>query len=160
MHMKKNLIRSSSDKINLILEYLLIVLVIIITILGFMGIFFRYVLDSPLTWSEELIRLLFIWIVFIGAAVAVKKEVHLRMALFAHFFGQKVSILDVVVNVTIIIFAVILILGGINFIYSVKFQLSANIRFPLLLFYVPLSISGIIMILHIISIFMKMKESK
>ena len=158
--MKENLIRSSSDKINLILEYLLIVLVTIITVLGFMGIISRYVIDRPLTWSEELIRLFFIWIVFIGASVAVKRNAHLRMLLFIRVLAKKASILDIIANVIMIIFAVILILGGINFIYSVKFQLSANIRFPLLLFYIPLSASGIIMILHIVSYFMKMEESK
>lgn len=40
-----------------------------IVILTISQIFFRFVLDSPLIWSEELVRLLVVWMTFIGAAV-------------------------------------------------------------------------------------------
>lgn len=32
-------------------------------------VFFRFALNSPLVWSEELARLLLVWVTFIGAAV-------------------------------------------------------------------------------------------
>jgi len=30
-------------------------------------VFFRFVLDSPLIWSEELVRLFLVWLTFLGA---------------------------------------------------------------------------------------------
>lgn len=41
----------------------------VIVVLTISQIFFRFVLDSPLVWSEELVRLLVVWMTFIGAAV-------------------------------------------------------------------------------------------
>lgn len=42
-------------------------------------IFFRYVLSSPLVWTEELCRYLFIWICFLGWPIALKRGSHIRI---------------------------------------------------------------------------------
>ncbi|SDI15291.1 TRAP transporter small permease [Alteribacillus bidgolensis] len=44
-------------------------------------VFFRYVLNSPLTWTEEAARYLNIWIVLFGTAVAVCERDNLRVDL-------------------------------------------------------------------------------
>jgi TRAP-type C4-dicarboxylate transport system permease small subunit len=56
-------------------------------IVTFSGIFlcviaqvvFRYAFNSPLTWSEELARYLFIWCAFLGWIVASRRHSHLAM---------------------------------------------------------------------------------
>ncbi len=40
---------------------------------------FRYLFNSPLTWSEELARYLFIWCAFLGWIVASRRNSHLSM---------------------------------------------------------------------------------
>lgn len=42
-------------------------------------VFSRYVLNQPLTWSEELSRYMFVWIVFLAAWAAFKEGRHLGM---------------------------------------------------------------------------------
>lgn len=57
-------------------------------IAAFCGIFlcvlaqvvFRYALNSPLTWSEELARYLFIWCAFLGWIIASRRHSHLAMS--------------------------------------------------------------------------------
>lgn len=41
--------------------------------------FFRYVLNDPLTWSEELARYLMIWIGLVGASVTLRHGEHIRI---------------------------------------------------------------------------------
>lgn len=43
------------------------------------AVFFRYVLNDPLTWTEETIVLLFTWMLFIGLASAFRTRVHIRI---------------------------------------------------------------------------------
>lgn len=43
-------------------------------------VFFRYVLNDPLTWSEELARYLFIWCAFLGWILASRRHSHLAMS--------------------------------------------------------------------------------
>ncbi|MBT3359955.1 MAG: TRAP transporter small permease [Rhodospirillales bacterium] len=42
-------------------------------------VFFRFVLDSPLIWSEELSRLFLVWVTFLGAAVVCWDGTHLSV---------------------------------------------------------------------------------
>ena len=42
-------------------------------------VFFRYFLDSPLTWSDELARYLFVWCAFLGWVIAARRRSHLAI---------------------------------------------------------------------------------
>ena len=42
-------------------------------------VFFRFALDDPLIWSEELVRILVIWMTFVGAAVVCWDGRHLNV---------------------------------------------------------------------------------
>jgi TRAP-type C4-dicarboxylate transport system permease small subunit len=44
-------------------------------------VFFRYFLDSPLTWSDELARYLFVWCAFLGWVIAARRRSHLAITL-------------------------------------------------------------------------------
>jgi TRAP-type C4-dicarboxylate transport system permease small subunit len=45
-----------------------------------MQVFFRYFLDSPLTWSDELARYLFVWCAFLGWVIAARRRSHLAIS--------------------------------------------------------------------------------
>lgn len=45
----------------------------------FIGVIFRYALDAPLIWSNELAGILFLWLVSLGAVVALRRSEHMRM---------------------------------------------------------------------------------
>ena len=42
-------------------------------------VFTRYVLNAPFTWTEELARMCFTWINFLGAALIVKRSSHISI---------------------------------------------------------------------------------
>ncbi len=42
-------------------------------------VFFRYVLQAALTWSEELSRFAFVWVIYLGASMAAMERVHMRV---------------------------------------------------------------------------------
>lgn len=54
----------------------MLTLTVLLTVLQ---VVFRYVLDSPLSWSEELARWLFVWSVFLGCALLIHHGKHMRM---------------------------------------------------------------------------------
>jgi tripartite ATP-independent transporter DctM subunit len=53
-----------------------------ITIL-LVGVISRYVFLAPVTWSDELAEMLFLWLAMLGAVVAYIRFSHMRMALFS-----------------------------------------------------------------------------
>jgi TRAP-type C4-dicarboxylate transport system permease small subunit len=71
--------RALSDLLNGVAEALVMALVAAITATMSWGVFSRFVLHTPLAWSEELSRYLFVWLSFLGASVAFRRGLHLGM---------------------------------------------------------------------------------
>ena len=98
---------------DLLLQTLLIFLFSSMIILTFSEVIARHVLNRPIIWSEELGRMLFIWCVFLGAALAFLRKNHITIDYFTHFIPRNlirpVSIaIDILVIVTLVF---VLILG-------------------------------------------------
>jgi TRAP-type transport system small permease protein len=51
----------------------------LLVVVASLQVFTRYVLNAPLTWTEEAARMLFTWIIFIGAALIVKRGSHISI---------------------------------------------------------------------------------
>src|ERR1700712_3396760 len=43
------------------------------------GVISRYVFNAPLTWSDELASILFLWLAMLGAVVALRRGEHMRL---------------------------------------------------------------------------------
>jgi tripartite ATP-independent transporter DctM subunit len=46
-------------------------------------VFFRYGLNSSLPWPEELARWCFVWLIFVGVSLGVRRDTHIRIDLLA-----------------------------------------------------------------------------
>jgi len=55
---------------------ILVALMALLTFITFAQVVFRYAFNSPLTWSEEAARYLFVWTSMIGAGAAVARGTH------------------------------------------------------------------------------------
>jgi TRAP-type C4-dicarboxylate transport system permease small subunit len=58
----------------------------LIALLVMLSVFLRYLFNAPLTWGEELIVALLTWMVFVGAAAAVRSQMHIRIDVMAPVF--------------------------------------------------------------------------
>jgi tripartite ATP-independent transporter DctM subunit len=61
------------------LELLCAGLVVVETLILFIGVIARYVVHKPLIWSDELASTLFLWLAMLGAALAIRRSENLRM---------------------------------------------------------------------------------
>src|ERR1700712_5051540 len=46
------------------------------------GVISRYVFNAPLTWSDELASILFLWLAMLGAVIALRRDEHMRLTTF------------------------------------------------------------------------------
>ncbi|MFW5681260.1 MAG: TRAP transporter small permease [Pseudomonadota bacterium] len=87
---------------------LLLAAVVVVTAARVAG---RYVLGLSMPWSEELTRLLFIWLVMVGAA----RSAHLRIDLFRERLAPAPRrLLDLVVGVVSLSLLVLLVRYGLS----------------------------------------------
>lgn len=61
----------------------------IIVVLTIAQVFFRFVLGSPLVWSEEIARACVVWVTFLGAAVVCWDGTHLNVDVFFRKIPQR-----------------------------------------------------------------------
>ena len=55
------------------------ILVFLEIIVLFSGVISRYALHRPLTWSDELASVMFLWLAMLGAVIAFRRAAHMRM---------------------------------------------------------------------------------
>jgi len=78
-----------------------------------MQVLFRYGFNNSLTWSEELSRYLFTWIIFLGAACALSGRAHIRIESLVNMLPEKQKRFVHIFNrVVIILFIELVIVLG------------------------------------------------
>jgi len=86
----------------------LLVLVEIFVLLA--GVTSRYIFHTPITWSDELASLLFLWLAMLGAVVALRRGEHMRMtALVAKASPSKRAFLDTFALVAALAFLLLIV---------------------------------------------------
>ncbi len=79
----------------------------LIAILVVIAVVMRYVFNNPLTWGEELIVCLLTWMVFLGAAAAVRSQMHIRIDVLGPVFRMPkfiwLNTLTVIIGLVIIV---------------------------------------------------------
>ena len=66
-------------------------LMFLMSIIIFVQVVMRYVFHSSLTWSEEMARYLFVWLVYFSVAYTAKKEAHIRIDAAINIYPKKSS---------------------------------------------------------------------
>lgn len=138
-----------SHSINHWIEYLLFGLGFLMAVIVAVQVFFRYVLNQSLFWSEELARYLLVWLTFFGASVAYYRKVHPGIdILYSKMspFTRRAS--AVLVHIASILLFCIMIFYGCQFAYFVRSQISPALQLPKWIIFSILPISGLIFLVH------------
>ncbi len=78
------------DWLDRLSRYAVIVFVITITVVMLGQVFFRYVINSSLQWSEEVSIWAMIWMVFVGSAVIMRDWAHINIPTFTNLIPLRV----------------------------------------------------------------------
>jgi TRAP-type C4-dicarboxylate transport system permease small subunit len=68
-----------AEGLTAVLEYLSMACIAVMTILVIAQVVLRYVFNDPLDWSEEMARILFIYLAFIGIGAAYGRRRHMAI---------------------------------------------------------------------------------
>ena len=131
----------------MLIERLCLALMVVLVGDVFLGVFSRYVLQATFSWYDEVARLCFIWIVFLGAAVAVRRGMHFRMRLLVDRLGAgAMRVADQVANATVMAFGGVLLAGGYATLPLARGQVTDALEISMLWFYAALPVGGALMI--------------
>lgn len=87
----------------------------------FCNVVARYVFNTGVVWAEEVVRYQIIWLVFIGASVAARKQIHIGVEALLHVLPAPFErAVHIVVGIGCILFCVVLAYYGIDLVHQTR----------------------------------------
>ena len=104
-----------------------------ITILTLAQVFWRYILELPLQWSEEIARYCFVWVTFLGAATLMRlQDGHPAIdALYVRVSSKAQQVMDVVSKLMVVVGSLAIAVGGLRLVLLQWNQLSPSVEIPM-----------------------------
>lgn len=115
----------------------------------FLQVFFRYLVRSPLYWSEELGRYCFVYLVFVGGAWAGKNASHLGVDYLVSKLPARFSrFIDIVIDLLVMAFSVVVMAVSMRVVPVNMRQLSPALEIPMGLVYLAIPVGFALMFVY------------
>jgi len=141
------------SRINTIIDkqisLFVVVLMILLSILLSVSVFYRYVLNDSIYWSNEVARYLLVYIVFFGATMAHKHKSHIRIDIILGTLSHKnKKNIEILVGGLFIFFWTLVLMGSLKLLPLFLIQKTATLEIPFAYPFAALPISACIWILY------------
>jgi TRAP-type C4-dicarboxylate transport system permease small subunit len=130
-------------------EGLCIALLAVISVDLLAGIFSRYVLERTFVWYDEVARAAFMWLVFLGAAVAVRRGAHFGLHVFVEMLPPQLRRFVLVLTpITVIAFSTAIAWLGWMLMRHGASQTTAVMGMPVSWIYAAMPAGGALMAIY------------
>ena len=132
-------------------EALVAMLMAALVVLVFLAVFFRYVLNDPLTWSEEVGRICLVWVSFLGAYLAHRRADHIAVTALLQGLPDRVRMV-VRLAVTVLLFGFLAVLVWYGGQYALRFIAATTplLDIPVGAVYLAMPLSALLIALSMI----------
>lgn len=148
---RMDMLRNAVGKLAALCDHVTGWLLLALVVVNGASVFMRYVMNDSISWSEESIRYLAIWITFLGSTAASWHDEHLDMNLFAEFGGAIFqSVHRFFLHVLNTVFAVVLAWQGWIYCTLNGTQTAPTSGVPMIYVYGAIALGGILLtIVHV-----------
>lgn len=141
-----------SDNALSAIDILLACIILLIVLIMSVQVLFRYAFNNSISWSEEAVRYLFVWMTFLGAAVCFRDRLHIRVDYFKDVLppaiGKKLSRVN---RWIMLLFMLYLIVGGLVWVVLSAGAYGSSIRLPInIILYGALPVSSILAAFYLV----------
>jgi TRAP-type C4-dicarboxylate transport system permease small subunit len=129
-------------------------LLLILTATVFLEVMVRYVLNSPLSWTEEVARYTLVWFAMLASGVAARRGIHFAfrwgMKPFPELVQRRVRQL---VNLIVILFLGVLLIQGLNTLSVVANQTSMATNVDMRVPYAAIPVGmGLVLLIYVLEV--------
>lgn len=136
-------------------EFILLPILVFQVGLIFVQVILRYLFSSSLSWSEELARYLFVWLMWFGVSYAARNRTHLRITVIRDKLPPKgARYMELVVTLVWLGFGLFVVFKGIGMVQSIlRFkQVSAALGLPMQYAYLGVPLGAGLMSIRLIEV--------
>lgn len=126
-------------------DWMLVSLFSLILAVILLAVFFRYVVNHSLFWSDEVVRYLFVWFILVDAALTLRDRRHLRVEYFVEHFPPRLRRAAECISLLLIAaFSVFLTVVGAMWVKETHGTYTSALVLPLnIVFYAALPVTSI-----------------
>lgn len=136
-------------------ESIAAVLLVAVVLMNLAQVTFRYVLNDPLSWTEESMRYATVWMVFLAGSAALFRGEHMVINVFAEVRSPRVQwALHIAVLGCIAAFSLLLVWKGVPVALRNARQLSPSMQIPMVWPYMAVGAGGALMLLKALALLM------
>lgn len=145
-----------SRLIGKVIENSLLLLMTVLVAVTFMQVLARFVFKVPISWSQELVKLCFVWVIFLGSAIAVKEGTHLTLDMLTSVLPDRVRrIIRIGILLLMTVCAGILLYGGGRYCVNCASKTMITLPLPANVQYISMPLAALVMIWYLLE---KLKE--
>ena len=138
------------DGYQKLLRWLMVAAVAILMVPITMQVISRYTaLIPPYIWTEELSRFVFIWMVMLGAMIAVRDGTHFDIDLWPVLKPRGNAMLRILSNLLVLVFALVYVYWGIEFVQFGWNQSSELAELPMTYIFIAWPVAGVTWVLFL-----------
>lgn len=139
----------------------IVALLIVVGSVSF-GVFSRYITATPATWAVELASLSFTWMVFLGAAAAFRRNMHVSVDLLTRLAPRRLSrAVTFFLDILLLVFLPYALYLSVLITVDSYYRPSPLLRIPFTYVYLALVLSfGSIFIHHILQVISRLRTKE
>jgi len=135
-----------------VVEWLAILAMIALVTVAGLQVFFRYVMNDSLFWSEELMRYLMIWTAFLTSGIVYSRGGFLGMRVLVDAAPPRVGrAMDIVGRLAILLFLVVVAWYGVEFAARTSASQAVALQFSMVWVHGAVPFGCILIILHVVA---------
>lgn len=140
-----------SNMTNKFITFFVVLLLFLLSLLLGVAVFYRYVLNDSIYWSNEVARYLLAYIVFLGSTIAHKNGVHIRVdTIFSYISQKKRWIVEFFITLSFIFFWIVVLVGSIKLMPLFLMQTTATLQIPFAYVFFVVPLASIIWIVYLV----------
>lgn len=141
-----NALKKVSNTLNKAISYIGICIFVVLIVACVTQVFFRFVLNNSLSWTEELARYCFIWMHMLGASLLIETSGHATVtAVLDLLHGSVRKIVDLIIELIIFFDGTMMLYAGIQLSYSSRNNLSTAMSVPMWCINSSVAVGGILL---------------
>jgi len=142
-------------KILLLLSLLGLIMIVVIQIFG------RLFLPAAPGWTEEAARLSFVYLVSVGAGLAIKEKAYVNVELWLHRMSSQVQrIVQIVLHLFVLVLMLLMTLHAFPFVRIGLMQTSPGLQMPMAISYFSMLLMPVLIFIYTFVAIVQMIKSK
>lgn len=110
------------------------------------SVFYRYFLNNAVVWSDEIAKLMFVWMCMLGAPVALHRGEHVRLSVFVARFPDGLrGYIQTFSSLVVVLLSIILVKPAYDHAVAESIVLTYELKIPLLYYLVALAVGFVLM---------------